>query len=955
MYAYPRGAPHECGRVRTYLFEGLKLFQVRRFMYGTHVFLHASVFLFFWAISDFFYTVYHPFGLITRYLLVAAATTYIILSISPLLFSNSPYSTPMTPPLRAAGIILRIIIRSPLLFAQWRRGDKKALHLTGLSYYRGIHFDRARLYLIKANQWAKTLEPYAMTWLFTDDDFSDADMDRFLEGLPGYMTSNHTEKDRLDTYLTAEPILNRIKEHFMTCATSVELSDDASIARVSCCVKALLGIFRYSRERKEGFPDKLKEESELQKKYIQDLIYDIQRLCDGRDPTIALRSSCIRALAVQGFLSLVVPKEGTTDGLPFYPPLIPIYEFFFPTDKTDIIRQQIDHGIGQSNEESGRLWKNLMHDGPLVNLTRLAKAILKGERASPESLSICWKTFDKLLEQLGSIYPDSEKLTPAQIDFDELRESTRAYVRDGEQGFRVTRLLEILDIVARGRRLLMVLSGHTKFHNRAVVFGREYLRNGDLLDAFASSFPHFISDNSQKVCREFMEKVIRHDNLWTNLQLNIWNAQRSDSPIPDKLRVFESCCTIIDRAFSVLEGSQDVDWRSPEFGSLAQHFELFITHYIQGAFMGRATSFRIGVIRARYCNAILAQFSKDLEREGTLSFRSQWDVASLARLIFALGLRDEDDPEFWNSYISGGYVGADFTRKAVKMIKLAERDGSLLIFCHLGRLALAAVPREQSGLDPKDIENVLNLQEKMIENPRPTLKHASYTVWEELGRLREQVKELSRKSSGEDKGTLRQLLLIIGDAFNFRGEGPSSSEPANEYGPNTPTAATIVGPPTGKETGEGEGDFRRAFFFFSSPKASVDLQTELSSPTDRVLEGRSESPQSFDSGFHSLPAFYPTFQGTSGVGIMGQSISTPPLFISPVTPNFPYTGDARRRSSTGFSGTRLNQTGRANSTGTQFTPRIDAVRSDSATGSLPVSSNLSESGDRPSGPPPGHL
>ena len=840
MYAFPRGAPHECGRVRTYLFEGLRLFQVRRFMYGTHVFLHASVFLFFWAISDFFYTVYHPFGLVTRYTLVAATAAYIILSISPLLFSNSPYSTPITPPLRAAGIILRIIIRSPLLFAQWHRGGKKALHLTGLPYYKGIHFDRARLYLIKANQWAKTLEPYAMTWLFTDDDFSDADMDRFLEGLPGYMTSNHTSQDRLDTYLTAVPILNRIKEHFMTCATSVELSDDASIARVSCCVKALLGIFRYSRERKEGFPDKLKEESELQKKYIQDLIYDIQKLCDGRDPTIALRSSCIRALAVQGFLSLVVPQDGKTDVLPFYAPLIPIYEFFFPFDKTDIIRQQIDHGIRQSNEESGRLWKNLMHDGPLVNLTKLAQAIRKGERASPESLSICWKTLDKLLEQLGTIYPDSENLTPAQIDFDNLRESTRDHVRDGEQGFRVTRLLDILDIVARGRRLLMVFSVHTNFHNRAVVFGKEYLRNGDLLEAFARCLPHFISDNPPKVCREFMEKVVCRDNLWTSLQANIWNAQKSDSPIPDKLRVFESCCTVIDRAFSVLEGSQEVDWRSPEFGSLAQHFELFITHYFQGAFMGRATSFRIGVIRARYCNAILAQFSNDLEREGTLSFRSQWDVCSLARLIFALGLRDEDDPEFWNSYVSGGYVGADFTGKAVKMIKLAERDGPLLILCHVGRLASAAIPRDQSGLDPKDMENVLKLQEKVIENARLPLNRASDTVWEELGRLREQVKELCRKSSGEDKVTLRQLLLIIGDAFNTSEEGPSSSglsngqapiippvavDPTTSSGrssgiPNLPssapgsTAATTVGPSTGTETGEGEGYFMRATSFY---------------------------------------------------------------------------------------------------------------------------------------------
>jgi hypothetical protein len=59
-------------------------------------------------------------------------------------------------------------------------------------------------------------------------------------------------------------------------------------------------------------------------------------------------------------------------------------------------------------------------------------------------------------------------------------------------GFRITPLLEILDTVARGRRLLMVFSGHPKYHSRAdVVFGKEYLRNGDLLEAFAHCLPDF--------------------------------------------------------------------------------------------------------------------------------------------------------------------------------------------------------------------------------------------------------------------------------------------------------------------------------------------------------------------------------------------------------------------------------------------------------------------------------
>ncbi|KAI0274258.1 hypothetical protein BGY98DRAFT_920926, partial [Russula aff. rugulosa BPL654] len=95
-FAYPRAAPHTRGRVRTYLFQGIKVFQMRRFMYGIHVLLHISVFLFFWALSDFFYIINQDFGTVTCYSVVGLLAVYVLLSISPLVFSNSPYNTPMT-------------------------------------------------------------------------------------------------------------------------------------------------------------------------------------------------------------------------------------------------------------------------------------------------------------------------------------------------------------------------------------------------------------------------------------------------------------------------------------------------------------------------------------------------------------------------------------------------------------------------------------------------------------------------------------------------------------------------------------------------------------------------------------------------------------------------------------------------------------------------------------------
>jgi hypothetical protein len=277
-----------------------------------------------------------------------------------------------------------------------------------------------------------------------------------------------------------------------------------------------------------------------------------------------------------------------------------------------------------------------------------------------------------------------------------------------------------------------------------------------------------------------------------------------------------------------------VDWRAPEFGSLAQHFEAFITHCFQGGFMGRAISFRIGVLKARFCRAILAQFSNDIEREGAVFFRSQWDVASLARVIHTLGLRDKEDPEFWNSYVDGGHIGTNFMAKAVEMIKITERDGPLLIFCQLGHLVATAVPLNQSGLQLNDVEKVLELQGNVIDNERLLSNCPSDTVWEELSQLQEQVKDLCGKSTGKEIEIFQSLLGMIEDVSNLRSKSQSQSEPAEEQGPKTLAAvnstsssgeshgignrfsfasgstAVTGGSPSGTETIEGEDGSERA-------------------------------------------------------------------------------------------------------------------------------------------------
>jgi hypothetical protein len=672
-------------------------------------------------------------------------------------------------------------------------------------------------------------------------------------------------------------------------------------------------------------------------------------LCGTEDQMIALYASCIRALAIQGFLSQLGQDSRKTDKSHFPVSLLPFYEFSLPPH----------HNTDSPKPEEK--WDSLLHDGPLTNLTTLAQAIRDREDAPPSNLSFCWKTLDKLLKQLGTIRFKGS--THAQDRFDKLHEDIRTYVRDDERGFRVTPLLEILDIVARGQRLLTLFSGYpkyqAKYHNRPdVVFGKEYLQNSDLLEAFADCLPHFISnnslDNSPEVSRDLMEKVVRDDNLWTSLQVNLWNIQRSDRPTPDKHRVFEDCCTVVYLAFLIPEDSREVDRRAPEFESLAQNWWPFIEHSfrVQGTFMGRATSFRVGVIKARFCNVLLAWVSNDIN-EGTVSFRSQWDVASLARLIRTLGLRDEENPESWNSYVNGGHIGTEFTTKALEMIDIIARDGPLLIFCLLGRLVLTAVPLDQSGLEFEEIEKVRELQVKVIDEERLRLNHPSDKVWGDIGQMRKQVHDLLGNNAGKDREILQDLLQKIDVVCNLRFsglEGPSQSDPVEEQGPKTSVAVDLMsssrsrghtiqrsfasestavsdgGPSSGTPTGE--VGFGRASSLLISG-AFIDLQPEYRADKvfDRERETyvRTESPQSDESGSRSPSSPHATVQDTPGLGFMNRSTVTSLSAI-----NSPLLGDARqhgftRQTDSEYSSTRPSLVTRAS------TSVLSTLRRDSPT------------------------
>ncbi|KAI9458334.1 hypothetical protein BJY52DRAFT_1269126 [Lactarius psammicola] len=374
---------------------------------------------------------------------------------------------------------------------------------------------------------------------------------------------------------------------------------------------------------------------------------------------------------------------------------------------------------------------------------------------------MCWKTLDTLRSELRVTRVDVSSSPLAW--FNEVHEDTLKRIEDEakEPGFSL----------AGGRRLSEVFQDHPQYRNRAdLVFGKDHLRNPDLFRAFANCLPDFVTKHPEESVG-LMEGLVCYDHLWTSLQVHLQNSLRSNTFIPDKLRVFERCCIVIDTAFMTLEDSQIVDWRAPDLGPLSHYFELFVTDCFQGIFVERAIGFRVGLIKARFCKVVLAQYLNEFNREGTVVFRSQWDVASLARVFYFLGVGNDADVEFWKSFVDGGRIGAEFMAKTHAMLATATRDGPLLNFCKLGHLGMMAVPFKESGLEDMDFKKLFDLLQKMMEDPRLTL--ASTPVWEDLADYEMKSTTPARRAAMRMQNICGLLLAKINAVYNYR---PSSTQ-----------------------------------------------------------------------------------------------------------------------------------------------------------------------------------
>ncbi|KAF8266282.1 hypothetical protein EI94DRAFT_217344 [Lactarius quietus] len=89
-------APYKRARIRTFFAEGVERFGLPRAVEALPALLHASVFLFFAGLIDFLLNINHKVAISLLSAVAMGASAYFLCTALPLIYSNSPYQTPLT-------------------------------------------------------------------------------------------------------------------------------------------------------------------------------------------------------------------------------------------------------------------------------------------------------------------------------------------------------------------------------------------------------------------------------------------------------------------------------------------------------------------------------------------------------------------------------------------------------------------------------------------------------------------------------------------------------------------------------------------------------------------------------------------------------------------------------------------------------------------------------------------
>jgi hypothetical protein len=263
--AQHHGAPHRRGRIRAYIFDGILRFGMARAVATMPILLHISVFLFFAGLVDFLFPTNTTVSYSTLALVSAFALAYAILTVSPNLYLNCPYATPLsgvTWRLSQFFMImgLKVALGIEVIFhtSTWKLRNRLSQHVMqphveswkeALKNKVKVHRQRLsdglrRSIERNANDSSSMVVPSALEWTLTTLD-EDKKIEQFAAGVPGLFDSRTVPDVAILALMADKPLTDavfgfRLYDLLKACFLKTSpLKHDERETRLRACLKCL--------------------------------------------------------------------------------------------------------------------------------------------------------------------------------------------------------------------------------------------------------------------------------------------------------------------------------------------------------------------------------------------------------------------------------------------------------------------------------------------------------------------------------------------------------------------------------------------------------------------------------------------------------------------------------------------------------------------------------------------
>ena len=341
-------------RVRTFLFVGIKEFQVRLIVENISLLLHAAIFLFFAGLIEFLLNINDEVAHVVLAVVCFFAAIYVFLTFLPVIFQQCPFQTPLTSVFWYIAHIIAVIVLFPITWSSHVRAIIEDLWL-----HTKEGFDS---HIMKAVVGKKILDKQAvrMTLSMCRDD---GDVEAFLEAVPGYLQIDNNVGTRIDDIGsllkpkgTDMPLGQRMVHLFSTCINGYGKMDDvARRHRAITCSHVVLELSRAVS-------------SLTVKGLTLDLPYAIgfklQHLSRDQDPKIAFAAVKTIAVLERALLEQLLHAEARED-----------------LNRSAELTEVLVAAIGENDTASARFQRGRRNDdrsdGRLIAVTEFTSNILE--------------------------------------------------------------------------------------------------------------------------------------------------------------------------------------------------------------------------------------------------------------------------------------------------------------------------------------------------------------------------------------------------------------------------------------------------------------------------------------------------------------------------------------------------------------------------------------------------